>query len=168
MTNLREPVPIPSAPSTSTTIATRWKPLIPGTQVSRVEFLRLLVQAHEDPLSKNVFMSQYVREIGRWGVLNPAQIGRVIGCTSPSVRRHLKIQDMEPVVCRGTLDPKALDAMLALVLRRSRGYPADPVLVEELADSDKVSPAMLEKLCGVDPKTYKIARARRALRLVSA
>ncbi len=136
-----------------------WATEIPGTDINRLEFLhRLQYIANDQASTFPLYRNEYIRELAKTNVLNPPQIGAVVGCSGVTVRTVLGSQRPTETVV-GVLDPAALPVMILCAHRLARGTHPEPELMEAL--TEKVSAVLLSKLVGYSQPTWWRASQRR-------
>jgi len=124
-----------------------WQPVIPGTDVDRIEFLLNLIRISSDPLTHTkLFRASKIKEVASWGVLSARQIAQVTGCSRRVVKEVLKVSGLPPVTTRGVLTQESLTTMLAVAQQYAQGYKPGTQMIEMLALA--VSSTLLERLVG--------------------
>lgn len=144
-----------------------WTPLVPNTEVSRIELLMLLAQAQRSigaPLANNE--DQLWDKIARLGVLSVGQLAQAFGVARQTIYIRL-MRDGIPkperrVFSQGALNPRGFETMLAIVkIAQRKGVEhITALMLEELTKCGK--PGAVKLLTGIDYRSY--APLRRLVR----
>lgn len=125
-----------------------WEPYLPGSDISRMEFLLSMREIWESPLSsKEAFLSETLRKLTKPGVLNARQISSITGHGTEFINTVAELMRVKLPVTRAIFDPEMLPLMLECChrLAQGTGVPRDQLDVL----SQTVGPKLLEALVGI-------------------
>lgn len=139
----------------------KWEPLIPDTDIPRLEFLAFLIRMHRNPLA-HIPMErvELIQQTAEWGVLSNTQIAALFDCSPTLVRRVLAAKKIKSQSSRGKLDPGCLEMLHVTAVHFARGQRPSPKRIRDL--SEYCSGFMLEKLVGIPRRTYTRYRSANA------